>query len=195
MKKHAYLLMLTVAMGGLLAPVAGADDNDTVIKAFADHCIKCHGKGDKVEGEVNLGKLTSLKGFDSQPALLERVIEALEGRLMPPKTETPLPSAKRQKMLNYLRSTLTRAAKSLAFGATPIRRMNRFQYNNAVVDLLELERDIFQLNERLLRRREDYFRPETKKMPARVRVSSRPLAKDIDNQRPEGFRGVAAFPR
>merc|ERR1712023_30618 len=32
-------------------------------------------------------------------------------------------------------------------------------------------------------------------MPNEVRVSSRPLSKDIDNQRPEGFRGVAAFPQ
>ena len=73
--------------------------------------------------------------------------------------------------------------------------MNRFQYNNAVVDLLESDREIFRLNERLMRRREDYFKPETKKMPAQVRVSSRPLSKDIDNQRPEGFKGVASFPQ
>jgi hypothetical protein len=73
--------------------------------------------------------------------------------------------------------------------------MNRFQYNNAVVDLLELDRDIFQLNERLLRRRDDYFRPETGRMPEQVRVSSRPLSKDIDNQRPEGFKDVAPFPQ
>jgi len=73
--------------------------------------------------------------------------------------------------------------------------MNRFQYNNAVVDLLKLDRDIFQLNERLLRHRSDYFKPATGKMPSEVRVSSRPLSKDIDNQRPEGFRGVAAFPQ
>ena len=32
-------------------------------------------------------------------------------------------------------------------------------------------------------------------MPAQVRISPRPLSKDIDNQRPEGFRGVASFPQ
>ena len=73
--------------------------------------------------------------------------------------------------------------------------MNRFQYNNSVVDLLELDRPIFRLNERLMRRRDNYFKPETKKMPAQVRISTRPLGKDIDNQRPEGFRGVASFPQ
>tara|TARA_B100000902_G_scaffold181793_2_gene174622 strand:- start:6046 stop:7755 length:1710 start_codon:yes stop_codon:yes gene_type:complete len=73
--------------------------------------------------------------------------------------------------------------------------MNRFQYNNSVVDLLELDRPIFRLNERLMRRRDNYFKPETRKMPPQVRISTRPLSKDIDNQRPEGFRGVASFPQ
>jgi len=46
-----------------------------------------------------------------------------------------------------------------------------------------------------MRRRENYFKPETRKMPPQVRISTRPLSKDIDNQRPEGFRGVASFPQ
>jgi len=71
---------------------------------------------------------------------------------------------------------LAQSLKTQSFGPVPIRRMNRFQYNNAVVDLLELDRDIFQLNERLLRRRDDYFRPDTGKLPAQVRVSSRPAS-------------------
>ena len=98
-------------------------------------------------------------------------------------------------MITELKGMLGKSAKLQAFLTTPMRRMNRFQYNNAVVDLLELDRDIFQLNERLLRRRSDYFNPASRKMPAEVRVSSRPLSKDIDNQRPEGFRGVSAFPQ
>ena len=36
---------------------------------------------------------------------------------------------------------------------------------------------------------------ETRSMPSQVRVSCRPLSKDVDSQRPEGFRGVAAFPQ
>ncbi|MEO1994445.1 MAG: DUF1592 domain-containing protein, partial [Planctomycetaceae bacterium] len=161
--------------------------------AFNKHCIKCHGKGESIEGRINL--LTLKSGDHVRPQLLEQLVTVLEDHQMPPEDEPPLPDATREEMVTRLRAMLTEVLKTHAFGPTPIRRMNRFQYNNAVVDLLELDRDIFQLNERLLRRRDDYFRPETREMPAQVRVSSRPLAKDIDNQRPEGFRGVATFPQ
>lgn len=166
-----------------------------VLAAFKTRCVKCHGGEDKTEGEVNLLKFASGAGIHTQPELLEKVIAVLKDRQMPPEDEPPLPDSERQQLLSQLEGILRRVLKSQPFGITPIRRMNRFQYNNAVVDLLELDRDIFQMNERLMRRREDYFRPETGKMPDEVRVSCRPLSKDIDNQRPEGFREVAAIPQ
>ena len=173
-----------------------ADDSSSLLQtAFKAHCIKCHGKGGKIEGKVNLLAMTAGEELQARPGLLETLITVLEDRLMPPEEEPALPGVKREQMVSRLRVMREHAIRTQPFGYTPIRRMNRFQFNNAVVDLLELDRDIFQLNERLLRRRQDYFQPKTRKMPAEVRVSCRPLSKDIDNQRPEGFRGVAAFPQ
>ncbi|MFT5856411.1 MAG: hypothetical protein ACI8XO_003665, partial [Verrucomicrobiales bacterium] len=131
----------------------------------------------------------------AKPELLEKLLTVLKDHAMPPEDEPPLPAATRTQMVEQLQSLFRQALKTQAFEPTQMRRMNRFQYNNAVVDLLELDRDIFRLNERLMRRRDNYFRPETKKMPAQVKISSRPLSKDIDNQRPEGFKGVASFPQ
>jgi hypothetical protein len=185
------LLVFSIDLSSLLA-----EDSATALSsAFKSHCIKCHGKGGKFEGKVNLLALKSGDDLQARPKLLEKLIAVLSDREMPPEDEPPLSDVKRKQMVAQLQAILAKVLKTQAFGPTPIRRMNRFQYNNAVVDLLELDRDIFQLNERLLRRREDYFRPETGKMPATVRISSRPLSKDIDNQRPEGFRGVAPFPQ
>jgi len=162
---------------------------------FKAHCVKCHGQDGKVKGKVNLLELNSPKALAAKPELLETLIEVLEDRAMPPEDEPALKAADRTQVVARLREMLAAAAKGQAFLPTPMRRMNRFQYNNAVVDLLELDRDIFQMNERLMRQRSDYFKPATKKMPNDVNVSSRPLSKDIDNQRPEGFRGVSAFPQ
>ena len=173
-----------------------ADDFATHLQpAFKAHCLKCHGKGDKVRGKVNLLTLKSGDDLLAQPELIEKLLTAIENREMPPEDEPPLPETQRTEMIERLQTMLRQVVATQPFKSTPIRRMNRFQYNNAVVDLLELDRPIFRLNERLMRRRDDYFRPETRTMPEQVKVSCRPLSKDIDNQRPEGFRGVTSFPQ
>ena len=178
------------------SPALLADEAKISLPAvFRSHCVKCHGERGRPKGRVDLHALKSDAELWEKPRLLEKLIGALEDQEMPPEDEPPLPEGTRERTIARLRDMLAQVSQSEAFGPTPIRRMNRFQYNNAVVDLLELDRNIFALNERLMRRRSDYFQPASKKMPKRVRVSSRPLAKDIDNQRPEGFRGVAAFPQ
>jgi hypothetical protein len=195
MKTAFTTLLVLLLTAGLSLPLSAENPAAPLQSAFEAHCIKCHGKGGKIEGEVNLLALSSGDGADARPELLEKLITVLKDRQMPPEDEPALPASTREQMLTRFEAVLKRALKTQPFVPTPIRRMNRFQFNNAVVDLLELDRDIFRLNERLLRRRDGYFRPETGKMPAEVRVSSRPLSKDIDNQRPEGFKGVAAFPQ
>jgi len=194
--RTAYKAPIALLLSIVLPSSLLADDSLSFLQSsFKSHCNKCHGKGKEIEGDVNLLALKSGDDLLARPELLEDLIGVLKDREMPPEDEPPLPDAKRKQMVSQLQTMLAQALKTQAFVPTPIRRMNRFQYNNAVVDLLELDRDIFQLNERLMRRRQDYFQPETRKMPPVVRVSSRPLAKDIDNQRPEGFNGVAAFPQ
>ncbi len=193
-KKTASTIFLILSLG-LSLPSLAENPPTSLQSAFSAHCIKCHGKARKIEGKVNLLALASGDQLDAKPELLERLIAVLADYQMPPEDEPALLAVEREQMVSSLRAMLEQVLKTQPFAPTPMRRMYRFQYNNAVVDLLELDRDIFQLNERLLRRREDYFRPETGKMPAQVRISSRPLSKDIDNERPEGFRGVAAFPQ
>lgn len=180
---------------GLSSSLLADEPASALPLAFKAHCIKCHGEDGKVKGKVDLLALKSDGDLLVKPELLESLLGVLEDREMPPEDEPPLQEAKRTEMIGKIKTMLQETQKTLAFAPTPIRRMNRFQYNNAVVDLLELDREIFRLNERLMRRRENYFRPDTKKMPDKVRISSRPLSKDIDNQRPEGFKGVASFPQ
>lgn len=159
------------------------------------HCVRCHGENDEVEAELNLLEFANGRREIKDPHVLQVLIQVLENREMPPAEEPQPTDLDRADSLGALKALFSESLREHPFTVIPIRRMNRFQYNNAVVDLLELDRDLFQLNERLLRRRSDYFQPASRSMPAEVRVSSRPLSKDIDNQRPEGFRGVAAFPQ
>ena len=180
----------------IFAGTSFADDSLVGINSILDsHCIKCHGEGGKVKGKVNLKELQSANLLSSKPELLESLIGVIKDREMPPEDEPPLSDSERGELLKWLEVKLSDSIKDQPFLPTQIRRMNRLQDSNSVVDLLELDRPIFRLNERLMRRRENYFKPETRKMPPQVRISTRPLSKDIDNQRPEGFRGVASFPQ
>ena len=187
---------ITFILSTGISPAVLAEESFAALRLeFDSHCIKCHGKAGKVKGKVDLLALKSDNDLLAKPELLEKLLTVLKDHEMPPVDEPPLPEATRTQMVVPLQMMLRDALKNQPFEPTQMRRMNRFQYNNAVVDLLELDRDIFRLNERLMRRRDDYFRPETKKMPDQIKVSSRPLSKDIDNQRPEGFKGVASFPQ
>ena len=192
------VITILIALTTCASPFSSsfAEDSATWLHAtFKEHCVKCHGENGKAKGKVNLLELESEGDLQARPGLLEKLIGVLEDREMPPESEPAIEPAKRTQMVRHLKATLDAALETQPFGATPIRRMNRFQYNNAVIDLLELDREIFSLEERPVRRRDDYFWPATRKMPDKVRVTCRPLSKDIDNERPEGFRGVAAFPQ
>ena len=113
---------------------------------------------------------------------------------MPPEDQPPLPSESRRQLLGELKTILhDSVASEKQYPRTPIRRMNRFQFNNAVIDLFDLKCIVFTLPERMMREHNGYFRPETGKMADVVTVGSRPLGKSqlIEPR----LAGVAAFPQ
>ncbi len=156
-------------------------------------CIKCHGQDGEVEGEIDLTQLLA-NDLAGEAAALKKLVDALDTSHMPPEEE-PQPSLElRKQMIEAFKRLLYKtAANSVDSMRTPMRRMNRFQYNNAVVDLFELKCIVFTLPERTMRVHRDYFRPSTGKMPATVTVGNRPLGKSqmIEPR----LSGVAAFPQ
>ena len=113
---------------------------------------------------------------------------------MPPEEEPEIDEKTRADILEGLKKTLAEAIKSSQLSSqTPIRRMNRFQYANAVKDLLKLKVEVYPLPEKMMRDRSNYFKPETGKIPSKITVSSRPLGKSglIEPR----LSGVAPFPQ
>ena len=160
---------------------------------FRQSCVKCHGERGNPSGKVNLFELRSAADLTKNPELVRDLVRVLDSGVMPPGGEPPLAPEKRQQLVAELRELLHVAVGSQeALPQTPIRRMNRFQYNNAVQDLFELQVDVFALPERMLRAY-GYFRPETGKMPENLKAGSRPLGKSqlIDKR----LAGVAPFPQ
>lgn len=172
-----------------------ADTFSTVIQpVFRQNCVKCHGKKEEVAGELNLLRLENSNQLVKTPDALKEIIEAVDSGYMPPESEQPLSEKTRKQLVTSLQAYLKRSIESERnLPRTPIRRMNRFQYNNAVQDLFQLKVEVFSLPERMMREHDNYFQPQTGKMPHQVRVGSRPLGKSQLIEKRLG--GVAAFPQ
>ena len=189
-------LTIILALYSCLPPAEAAEEgfNEVLKPAFAQNCVKCHGEKGKVKGKVDLLSLETAEDLAANEKLLGKLIEALEFEDMPPEEEPQLDPKLRKQMVGELKMVLHSALKSKkAFTHTPIRRMNRFQYSNAVKDLFQLKVSVFPLPERMLREYGDYFQPAKRKMPDKVRVGSRPLGKSqlIESR----LVGVDPFPQ
>ncbi|MCP5556623.1 MAG: DUF1592 domain-containing protein [Verrucomicrobiaceae bacterium] len=183
-------LLITISLSSSLF----GQDHESILSVFRESCIRCHGENGKVKGKLNLLEIASVAELKQDPERLQKIIEAIDFQEMPPEDEPQLQAGVRTQLLadlEMLRHDSVSGKK--AYAATPIRRMNRFQYNNAVTDLFDLDCVVFTLPERMLREHKDYFQPASGKMADVVSVGSRPLGKSqlIEDR----LDGVAAFPQ
>lgn len=186
--------ILLLAILPLLSATAKDSTFDTVVAPlFQKNCVQCHGQDDKVKGKVNLLELASPDDQTADPELIQDIIFALEDGEMPPEDE-PQPSAHQKELLlaELEKLLLSATEEEKRIPTTPIRRMNRFQYSNAVEDLFELDIRVFTLPEKLLRSH-GYFDAASGKMPKHLKAGSRPLGKSqlIEKR----LDGVAPFPQ
>ena len=162
---------------------------------FKAHCVECHGANGKVKGEVNLLSFTQGKDIKSDPELLQTVLEVIDFGEMPPEENQPIDNTERKLIVAHLKKLLKESVSGASeeWVNAPIRRMTRFQYANAVKDLLDLKVEVFPLPERMMRDRSGYFKPASGKMPGKITVSSRALGKSglIEPR----MDGVAPFPQ
>jgi len=171
-----------------------AEEKNSILPTLQNSCVKCHGQDGKVKGKVNLLEIDSLAALGDNPELLGEIIEVIDFEEMPPEDEPQLTPEDRAKLLKELEALRHASlSKKKTYPHTPIRRMNRFQYDNAVVDLFKLNGVVYSLPEKMMREHKNYFRPETGKMAQTVTVGSRPLGKSqmIEKR----LAGVAPFPQ
>ncbi|WP_442505319.1 DUF1592 domain-containing protein [Novipirellula sp. SH528] len=194
-----YAAMATmILLQTVLAADAGAAESDPSISrslstVIQKHCASCHGGSDEIEGDVDLVH-QSVGELTQDAELVRSLIDVLDLEEMPPEDEPPLDPNVRRQLVEHLKEILQASvAENQTFSHAPIRRMNRFQYNNAIMDLLDLRVIVFTLPERMMREHNGYFQPESGKMADVVSVGNRPLGKSqmIEPR----LAGVAAFPQ
>ena len=68
----------------------------TVVSIVQRHCVKCHGKDDNVEGDIDMSGLT-VKSIANDAELIRKLIEVLDSGEMPPEGEVqPAPELRRE---------------------------------------------------------------------------------------------------
>ena len=147
MKKLFSRLFPAAALALLPLPASAAASLPAATKSFLQqHCFECH------DADVQKGKLRldTLAADFASPATAEtwgKVFSQLEKREMPPKKKAQPSDGERQAALDWLGRELrvATAARQQAQGRVALRRLNRFEYQHTMHDLLGIEVNLMEL--------------------------------------------------
>ena len=144
-----------------------------------EHCYRCHG-GEKTKGNVDLKRLSTEADFRARLELSSQIADALQFHNMPPDDEPQLKEGPHRELTNYFQKLVDETlASSSAASPVTMRRLNRYEYNNAVRDLLQLKGDIYPLPEKVIRESKPYYNPASGHFPRTVTAGNRTLGKNI----------------
>lgn len=146
---------------------------------FAKYCHRCHGDKGKVKGEVDLVSLSTAQAYSSDPGIAKKLLAVLEMREMPPDDEPSPKEADYQALRDFMEGVISdHLREENTLPPVSLRRMNRYEYNNAVRDLLQLKGDVYPLPEKVIRSFRKYYDPASGKFPDSVHVGNRALGKN-----------------
>lgn len=145
---------------------------------FRQHCWNCHGAEDP-EGGLDLTKLNSPARLLEEIATTRKIRNALARFQMPPRDSPAPQDQRRAEMVAALDSVIDDyLAAHVTETPVTMRRLNRYEYNNAVRDLLQLKGDIYPLPEKTIRAGRPYFDPASGHFPHVIQVGNRTLGKN-----------------
>lgn len=118
-------------------PKTAAEFTSDIRPALVSYCADCHKKGK----DVPFLTAQTLDDLSHQRAVWRSVVAQLRNRTMPPPEEEQPEEKERIRLATWLDHALRETARDLpAFaGAITTRRLNRFEYDNTIRDLLGLE--------------------------------------------------------
>ena len=158
---------------------------------LVSRCYGCHGDNGNVKGKINLREIKTRDDFLKNIEITEKIVDALNFKEMPPEDEKQLTAKEHEMMSTLFGSYLDAYIKeSASLKSIVMRRMNRYEYNNAVKDLLQLKGDVYPLPEKVIRS-SSYFNPSSGKFPNSIRLSNRALGKNQIEQ--HILTGVSPF--
>lgn len=189
--KEAQPAERTSKQAGAVATSTSTRSLEEMKPVLTRFCYGCH-SGDDPAGEINLKALANRQDFLTQIDVTSKIANVLARQQMPPEDEPRLSGLQHQQLTALVDAVIDehlRTATSLV--PVVMRRLNRYEYNNAVRDLLQLKGDIYPLPEKVIRATSDYFKPASGHFPSVVSVGNRALGKNQIEQ--HILTGVSPF--
>ena len=132
-------LAVIIVLGmGLFAPICqGADSPQTLTTLFDSHCVECH-DGEEAEGGLDLLSLEWDLEDPHVTGIWVKIHDRLASGEMPPKDASGLDEVERGAAAKDLASRIARFQEKryAQHGRAVSRRVNRFEYENILRDLL-----------------------------------------------------------
>ena len=122
-----------------------AAEQTAVHRAMLDqYCVDCH-NADLKTGGLMLDKM-DLSQVPEHAETWEKVILKLRGGMMPPQGNARPPQASIDSFVNWLETSIDQAPGAATNpGRSPLHRLNRTEYGNAIRDLLDLDVNVTDL--------------------------------------------------
>ncbi|MDX1561866.1 MAG: DUF1592 domain-containing protein [Gammaproteobacteria bacterium] len=142
-KRSALVVTAVVVLAGIAAAsmMLSRDDDAATVALIDEYCLGCHNPVD-LSGSLNLAGIP-VDDVGSDAETWEQVVRKLKTGMMPPAGEPRPERAALDALTAELEARLDRAAQADPIVApTPLRRLNRTEYANAIRDLLELDIDV-----------------------------------------------------
>ncbi|MEC8557076.1 MAG: DUF1588 domain-containing protein [Planctomycetota bacterium] len=183
------LTVVVLLLTPFVADVFAADLQTDLLDVLENSCVHCHNSNDR-NGEVSFEDLDEA-ALAEEKGVLDQLFDVLSHEAMPPEDEPELESEVRQAAIAAIKELIADSAKNDPPPTVPLQRLNRFQYNNTVRDLFQLDRDVFALPEKLMTRHSDYLQHarRTGVLPEVLQVASHAL-KPVS-----GLADVKPFPK
>jgi mono/diheme cytochrome c family protein len=127
----------TVAQGAVQGSATAANSTEHARTMVTTYCAGCHGSQVKAGGLVL--DATNLDAVEKDPAVWEKVVRKLRGRLMPPPGAKQPEQKDVDSVVGWLEGRLDSNTKGPKAGYVPIQRMNRTEYAAAVKALVGVD--------------------------------------------------------
>ncbi|MDB4678734.1 DUF1588 domain-containing protein [bacterium] len=152
--------------------------NASIDRLLQTFCLDCH-RGKDTDSGIDLEVLGNHEGKIGNIQLVRKVRDTLRRYEMPPEDEPqPTPGERLQLEESFQSIIKQYLTENPDTAPVVMRRMNRFEYNNAIRELLEMSGDIYPLPEKTIRSGQPYFDPASGRFPRSITVGNRTLGKN-----------------